>query len=296
MRQQQSFRASVDSRFRRLLRWTNPRTHTHTRSDADRRVPHRNAAALVARYPAKNVAGIQAAVVHFDDAVYFVPHFAARRPVARRILRQTYVEPDLHALVESVMQRRPGSMVHAGTFFGDMLPSFSRKTPGTVYAFEPVLEHYLLARAAVEVNGLANVRLLHAGLSTEPGIGSIRTQRGERHIGGAAALIRGPVKAAHRAQDVAILSIDQLKIAGLSIVQLDVEGWELPVLQGGRETLRSQEPVIVIEDNRSNCVAFLAELGYAEVGRLGRDHLYMTPTWATAFADVVKRLGRAVPA
>ena len=193
------------------------------------------------------------------------------------------------------MQRRPGSMVHAGAFFGDMLPSFSRKTPGTVYAFEPVLEHYQLASAAVVANGLRNVRLLHAGLSTEPSIGQIQTWRGERHIGGAAALIRGTAQPKHRAQDVAVLSIDQLTIDDLSVVQLDVEGWELEVLRGGRETLRTQQPVITVEDNRGNCAPFLAKLGYSEVGLLGRDHVYMTPDWAAAFSDVIDGFNRAVP-
>ena len=46
---------------------------------------------LLAQYPATDIAGVPAAVVKFDAAVYFVPHYAADRPVARRILRKTYV-------------------------------------------------------------------------------------------------------------------------------------------------------------------------------------------------------------
>lgn len=241
---------------------------------------------LLARYSTRRIDGIPAAVVRFDGSVYYVPKFAADRPVARKILRRRYVEPRLHALIELVMQRRPGSVIHAGAFFGDMLPSFASKTTGTLYAFEPVLEHYLVARAVIEANELTNVRLLHAALNTHAGAESVRTHRGERHIGGSAALVKGELKSSQRAQDVVGVSIDQLRISDVSIVQLDVEGWELQVLQGGVETIKAQQPVIVVEDNRNKCARFLNDLGYAEVGVLDRDHLYLTPALEAELGDL----------
>ena len=98
---------------------------------------------------ARRVFGLDTTVVRFDGSVYYVPNYADHRPVAQKILGRRYVEPALHDLVQAVMARRPGSMISAGTFFGDMLPSFSGKTPELVYAFEPVIENYLLAREVV---------------------------------------------------------------------------------------------------------------------------------------------------
>jgi FkbM family methyltransferase len=241
---------------------------------------------LFERHPHRRMFGIVTAVVEFDGALYFVPRYGAHRPVARSILRQTYVEPRLHRLVETLMARRPGSMIHAGTFFGDMLPSFSRKTAGVVYAFEPVIENYLLARAVMDENDLRNVMLVHAGLGAGPGLARIETRGPLRHRGGSCKVITDPATRTFRLQPITLLSIDQFAIEDLSLIQLDVEGYELPVLQGAVETIERQQPVIVIEDDRRNCSELLNELGYLKVARIGRDHLYLTESDAADFPDL----------
>lgn len=234
----------------------------------------------------RQVFGIDASVVRFGGAVYFVPNYAVHRPVARRTLDKTRVSPRLHSLVRAVMAHRPGSMVHAGAFFGDMLPSFSRKTPGLVYAFEPVIESYLLAREVVRANELDNVMLLHAGLGTGPGLARVETHNAKRHFGGAARIIVDPTKKTFRPQTVPMLSIDQFEIKDLSLIQLDVEGFELAILQGSIESIRVRKPVIVIEDDRKKCADLLSEFGYSEVGSLGLDHVYLTEAAADEFGGV----------
>ena len=88
-------------------------------------------------------------------------------------------------------------MLHAGTFFGDMLPSFSRKTPGLVYAFEPVLENYLLAHQVTERNDLDNVLLFHAGLAEHARPGRVETRGPVRHRGGTAFVVSDPERPTH---------------------------------------------------------------------------------------------------
>lgn len=238
----------------------------------------------------QRVFGIETTVAGFGGSLYYVPTYAAHRPVAQKILKNCRVEPALHRFVQRVMTRRPGSMVSAGAFFGDMLPSFSRKTPGLVYAFEPVIENYLLARAVVAANDLSNVVLLQAGLGAEPGpwLASIGTCRiGRRHLGGAARIISRSQESKFRSQRVPMLSIDQLAIGDLSIIQLDVEGYELPVLKGASCTIRAQQPVIVIEDNKHDCPEFLSELKYVEVARFGLDHVYVPEAVAADVGDLL---------
>jgi FkbM family methyltransferase len=237
----------------------------------------------------REIFGIGTTVVRFSGSVFFVPDYAAHRPVAQRILGRHLVSPALHLLVREVMLRRPGSMVHAGTFFGDMLPSFARKTVGTLYAFEPVLENYLLARAVMTSNRLENVMLMHAGLAAEPGVARVQTHRGGRHFGGAARIVSRPGEQTHPGQTTPVVTVDQFGIGDLALLQLDVEGFELPVLQGALETIRSCEPVIVLEDNRNNCAAFLADLGYTASGRVGNDDLYLTAAAAAEFGDLAAR-------
>lgn len=234
--------------------------------------------------------GIRTTEVRFDGAVYFVPEYAQHRGVSRKIMRKQYEAPRLHDVVKTVMARSGGSMVHAGAFFGDMLPSFSRKTPGTVYAFEPVVENYLLARAVVHENDLDNVVLMHAGLGADPGVAWVETMTRQRHRGGHASIVSGPEEPTRRPQRTPLLAVDQLDIEDLSLVQLDVEGFELPILEGAERTIRSQQPAIVVEDDLDNCSDFLRDLGYSEAARLGRDHLYLTESAAAELSDLVEQL------
>ncbi|UOM36306.1 FkbM family methyltransferase [Acuticoccus sp. I52.16.1] len=191
---------------------------------------------------------------------HFVPAYAAGRPASKCVLDGRHFEPMTHALVAKLFADRPGDMVHAGTFFGDMLPSFSKACPGRVYAFEPVLENYVLAKQCVEANGLANVLLTNAGLGERIDVAYIDT--GEKgHRGGASTI-------SERGQPTMLTTIDAYAIADLSVLQLDVEGHEMAALAGARATIERCKPVILVEDKKRQCDEFLEALGYRRAGRL----------------------------
>ena len=200
--------------------------------------------------------------VEIGSDVYFVPVYAMHRPACRDILAGRYYEPRTHELIQALLETRPGNMIHAGTFFGDMLPSFSKKCPGTVYAFEPVLESYLLAKLCVQQNNLSNVLLWNAGLGKEISIAHIDT--GEHtglHNGGGSQI--GNV-----GQITSLICIDTLSLKDISVIQLDVEGFELEALKGAVNTIEKYKPAVLVEDNSNNCEPFLKSLGYVSVGNV----------------------------
>jgi len=209
---------------------------------------------------------------------FFVPAYGAHRPAARAILSGALYEPATHALVADLLARRPGSMVHAGTFFGDMLPGFARACPGRVYAFEPVLESYTMARLGVQENGLDNVVLLHAALGAAIAVVRMDTGAvGESHSGGAAQI-------GARGQRVTMLPLDALEIADLSVLQLDVEGHEAEALRGARDTLARCAPVVLLEDNAGAGAALMAETGYDRAGAVPGLEVWAPPDEAAAIA------------
>ena len=172
-------------------------------------------------------------------------------------------EPQTHELVAKLLNQRSGSMVHAGAFFGDMLPSFSSACSGTLFAFEPVLENFVLSQLCVQANELSNVALLHAALGQAHGVGRITTKIPDEqvHAGGASRMSTS-------GQLVPILTIDALDIVALRVIQLDIEGYELPALLGGLATIRRERPVVLIEDNKGQCTPLLKGLSYVYLGRI----------------------------
>ena len=116
--------------------------------------------------------------VIIDHSKYFVPTYAMHRPAVKDICKGKLFEPNTHKFVETLCGKKSGSIVHAGTFFGDMLPNFSKFVNGSVYAFEPVLENFLLAKLSVDVNNLSNVILLNSALSSS--ISNLRINTSEK--------------------------------------------------------------------------------------------------------------------
>lgn len=198
--------------------------------------------------------------VCIGDELQFVPGWALDRAVCRKIVAGKRYEPQTHSLVQAIFRQRTGGMVHAGTYFGDMLPAFARACPGTLWAFEPVLEHYLLARLCVQANDLQSVMLFHAGLGAAPGPARMDTGQ-VRHRGGGA-------RVAAEGQLTTLLALDTLRLPGLAVIHLDLEGYELPALQGAARTIAEHRPTILVEDNEGTTAPFLAQAGYLRLGAI----------------------------
>lgn len=193
---------------------------------------------------------------------YFVPKYALHRPAVKNLLNGTLYEPDTHDFVAEFCKSFKGSIVHAGTFFGDMIPDFSKSVSGSVYAFEPVFENYILAKLCVDTNDLSNVILMNTALSDSLGNLYISTSEGDgKHAGGGSTI-------SDKGEICAAISIDILNIEDLVLIQLDVEGHELTALKGAQETIQKSRPVIAIEDNNDNCAEFLFNLKYECVGNI----------------------------
>ena len=206
--------------------------------------------------------GVEFTHLTLDGNQYFAPKYALHRPAVKNLLNGDLYEPDTHNFVREFCKSFKGSMVHAGTFFGDMIPNFSKSVSGNVYAFEPVFENYILAKLCVDSNNLENVVLMNFALSNDLGNLYINTsQDGGRHAGGASTISdKGAICVA--------INIDRLNIEDLVLIQLDVEGHELTALTGAQETIKKSRPVIAIEDNNDNCTDFLCNIKYENTGHI----------------------------
>ncbi len=191
---------------------------------------------------------------------YFIPRYALHRPAVRKFLNGSLHEPDTHKFVRGVCKSLKGSIVHAGTFFGDMLPNFSKAVSGNVYAFEPVFENYILAKLCVDKNNLNNVILMNCALSNCFGNLKINTRQGDgRHAGGGSAI-------SDNGEICASINIDRFRLEDVVLIHLDIEGHEKLALYGAQKTIQRCRPIIAIEDNNNNCGGFLRDIGYERTG------------------------------
>lgn len=154
-----------------------------------------------------------------------------------------HYQPDLAA----VLQRRlpPDAVVaDIGAYIGVVTVLLATLAPkGHVYAFEPVHENHAHLTGNVAVNGLDNVTVQRVALLDRDGEVNFEYEPGYpggSHVGAAG----GAVPSARFDTWARQAGIDRL-----DLVKLDVEGVELPVLDGATETLRRFRPILVVECN-----------------------------------------------
>ncbi|WP_079178934.1 FkbM family methyltransferase [Streptomyces humi] len=140
-----------------------------------------------------------------------------------------------------------------------------------VHSFEPV--DHIHARLSVNVrsNGVQNVRLYQAGVSSEPGWADI----GVRFSGNLLSTGSTLEAAAPDAQlkRIPLRTLDEVFAdTRLDLVKIDVEGHEMSVLHGARRVLKRDRPTVVLE---ALADAALGEL-VAEFEPLGYDVHWIT--------------------
>ena len=143
-----------------------------------------------------------------------------------------------------------------------------------IYSFEPVKETFRILKKNVELNNLNDkIKIFNLGLSDKKINGSISFYD-HNNIGGT-----------HIKQNtdgnLLLDELDNIKIEEdtVDFVKIDVEGHELQVLKGARETLIKYKPAIFVEtfsDKQPQVHEYLTNLGYRlEKSFEGNNYLYL---------------------
>lgn len=201
--------------------------------------------------------------VVLDEVTYPIPAIAMHRPACRHFLAGKLFELITHKFFIAWFKHFPGNTVHAGAFFGDMLPTLSQHCNGNVYSFEPVLENYVLAHHCVRVNQLENVFLFNAAVGAKLGSAYIRTRDADgQHLGGGSIIAKR--SSLSDGQRCVTMTIDSLRLRDVTLIHLDVEGHEHSALVGASRTIARLRPALLLENPGEKLKQYLSSIDYVE--------------------------------
>lgn len=161
-----------------------------------------------------------------------------------------------------------------------------------VVSFEPTLA----TRECLEKNVPANVRIIPFACGDREG--TVLFRRHIKNSGGSEVVLGdresmstagiAPAKLKLRFEDctAGMITLDSLKLDGVGLIKIDVQGCEPLVLRGGEDTIRRCRPVVLIEEKPLGGEAgssahieasqsLLGELGYRAKERIGADRIYV---------------------
>lgn len=204
-------------------------------------VRRRRSPAAITSHPA----ALQCMIASNEFGSYCVPKASLHRPAAQAILSGKVWEPDTIAFLRNHCGN--GDIVHAGTYFGDFLPGICAavKEGAMVWAFEPNRENYRCASITVELNALhERIKLTHAALGPVDGTVMISVLDNSGCALGGGSYV-GPAGK----ESVAQVALDRFipDNRRISILQLDVEGYEEMALRGAEKLIRRDKPVLILE-------------------------------------------------
>jgi FkbM family methyltransferase len=187
------------------------------------------------------------------------------------------------ALAASIARLVPSDSIvfDVGAHAGQYTKLFARAAAeGRVYAVEPGSYARSILRSVVWLHGLTNVMVLPMALGSGSALGTLTLPvKGRDSLGFGLAHLGAPENRwGIVAQELVTVTTLDTVVAALGLdrldfIKADIEGWELRLLHGGRDSLQRFRPRLMLElstehlaragDRLDDGFAFLEELGYA---------------------------------
>ena len=151
-----------------------------------------------------------------------------------------------------------------GANIGNHTVFFATATPQSqIFSFEPIPENFAMLMRNIADNGLEDrVRAFQIAVGEEPGIVYMNITQ-DANYGSASIVSDGNDSGTYM---VEMVPIDNLDLPAPDFIKIDVEGFELSVLRGMKNTLKNLNNVIVWievdEKNASGVYSLMHELGF----------------------------------
>jgi len=108
----------------------------------------------------------------------------------------------------------------------------------TVYCYEPIDVNFECL--IKNLDGIQNIKFFEKGLSNHNHKASISWQAPKNS---------GAIRLSEDTEGMELISIDSQEISNVDLIWLDLEGFEYKALQGAKNTIEKNKPVLVVENN-----------------------------------------------
>jgi FkbM family methyltransferase len=158
-----------------------------------------------------------------------------------------------------------------------------------VTAFEPMLDHYQCL--LLNTTDLNNVAYVNCAISDKDSVmlGAYRTNKNSGSFQLLDHDYQQPLKKAPRkTYEISSRRLDSFTFERVDLIKIDVEGWELNVLQGAIDTINKFRPVLMIEKlpkekshkslhsyNDADYQTLIKDINYVEVVSIDDDIIYI---------------------
>ncbi len=149
-----------------------------------------------------------------------------------------------------------GVVLDVGANAGYFTRIFSKMAAnGRVYSFEPGSYARSILNKVVTLRGLSNVTVLPFGLGDKPSSQELHLPlKDSGSLGYGLAHIGDDKQVDHRdtvSENIDIRTLDSFiaeqNIDRVDFIKIDIEGWEMRALEGGRTTISKHRPVLMLE-------------------------------------------------
>jgi len=189
-----------------------------------------------------------------EYGLYSIPKEISYTYTAQLILEGGIHEDTTIEYIKSI----GGNVIHSGSGFGDFLPAL--KNCDKVFTFEPNPLMYKSSLETISLNELKNVEIFTYAIGDHDGISILK------HID-EKGLEMGPrSEMSDDGIKVKMVKLDSIipKDVKISLIHLDLEGYEFEALKGAKDIIERDRPIIVLEiDTRAvDYNNFMSSLGY----------------------------------
>lgn len=193
--------------------------------------------------------------------------------------------------------KNKSNILDVGVNIGETVLSFSRINPGgQIYGFEPVPFLFEKAIRNISLNQKSNINLFNLALSDQNG--QLSFDMAKNLNSGSISMNKDLTKGSMIVNAVTLDNfVQEHNITDIDLIKIDVEGFELNVLKGAQNVLRTAKPVLFVEVvdtylkrqnvNASMLIRYLQDLGYSINDAKTNDIIQPDQNFSNTHLDII---------